>query len=160
MPPWSVGSLILKSPALLLEACSRVCLTTVSLFTDIMVDSPDEQSIVTYVAQFLERFPELEVVCLFSLSLIQKCTLPPLAVKESWELGSVGAGVRADLESPETLFGHVCGLIFRAAGREGRQPRLCRPLAVPSCRGESRCIRGHAHLLFATCSAGANGIML
>ncbi|XP_058511358.1 calmin [Ochotona princeps] len=28
---------------------------------DIMVDSPDEQSIVTYVAQFLERFPELEV---------------------------------------------------------------------------------------------------
>ncbi|XP_047395156.1 calmin isoform X2 [Sciurus carolinensis] len=27
---------------------------------DIMVDSPDEQSIVTYVAQFLERFPELE----------------------------------------------------------------------------------------------------
>nr|XP_017194769.1 calmin isoform X1 [Oryctolagus cuniculus] len=28
---------------------------------DIMVDPPDEQSIVTYVAQFLERFPELEV---------------------------------------------------------------------------------------------------
>ncbi|XP_005390440.1 PREDICTED: calmin isoform X2 [Chinchilla lanigera] len=27
---------------------------------DIMVDVPDEQSIVTYVAQFLERFPELE----------------------------------------------------------------------------------------------------
>ncbi|KAH0521075.1 Calmin [Microtus ochrogaster] len=27
---------------------------------DIMVDMPDEQSIVTYVAQFLERFPELE----------------------------------------------------------------------------------------------------
>ncbi|XP_037359864.1 calmin isoform X2 [Talpa occidentalis] len=27
---------------------------------DIMVDTPDEQSIVTYVAQFLERFPELE----------------------------------------------------------------------------------------------------
>ncbi|XP_036604152.1 calmin [Trichosurus vulpecula] len=27
---------------------------------DIMVDSPDEQSIVTYVAQFLEHFPELE----------------------------------------------------------------------------------------------------
>ncbi|XP_031310126.2 calmin isoform X1 [Camelus dromedarius] len=27
---------------------------------DIMVDTPDEQSIVTYVAQFLEHFPELE----------------------------------------------------------------------------------------------------
>ncbi|XP_078516238.1 calmin isoform X2 [Lissotriton helveticus] len=27
---------------------------------DIMVDSPDEQSIMTYVAQFLEHFPELE----------------------------------------------------------------------------------------------------
>lgn len=27
---------------------------------DIMVDMPDEQSIVTYVAQFLERFPELD----------------------------------------------------------------------------------------------------
>ncbi|XP_054989457.1 calmin [Sorex araneus] len=27
---------------------------------DIMVDTPDEQSIVTYVAQFLERFPEVE----------------------------------------------------------------------------------------------------
>ncbi|KFV18293.1 Calmin, partial [Tauraco erythrolophus] len=27
---------------------------------DIMVESPDEQSIVTYVAQFLEHFPELE----------------------------------------------------------------------------------------------------
>ncbi|XP_060036990.1 calmin isoform X3 [Erinaceus europaeus] len=27
---------------------------------DIMVDNPDEQSIVTYVAQFLERFPDLE----------------------------------------------------------------------------------------------------
>ncbi|XP_066133371.1 calmin isoform X2 [Saccopteryx bilineata] len=27
---------------------------------DIMVDAPDEQSIVTYVAQFLEHFPELE----------------------------------------------------------------------------------------------------
>ncbi|EHB04097.1 Calmin [Heterocephalus glaber] len=27
---------------------------------DIMVDVPDEQSLVTYVAQFLERFPELE----------------------------------------------------------------------------------------------------
>ncbi|XP_072486424.1 calmin isoform X2 [Notamacropus eugenii] len=27
---------------------------------DIMVDSPDEQSIVTYVAQFLEHFPDLE----------------------------------------------------------------------------------------------------
>ncbi|XP_007942743.1 calmin [Orycteropus afer afer] len=27
---------------------------------DIMVDMPDEQSIMTYVAQFLERFPELE----------------------------------------------------------------------------------------------------
>nr|XP_045010089.1 calmin isoform X2 [Jaculus jaculus] len=27
---------------------------------DIMVDTPDEQSIVTYVAQFLERFPDLE----------------------------------------------------------------------------------------------------
>ncbi|XP_023575454.1 calmin isoform X2 [Octodon degus] len=27
---------------------------------DIMVDVPDEQSVVTYVAQFLERFPELE----------------------------------------------------------------------------------------------------
>ncbi|XP_048218882.1 calmin isoform X1 [Perognathus longimembris pacificus] len=27
---------------------------------DIMVDTPDEQSVVTYVAQFLERFPELE----------------------------------------------------------------------------------------------------
>ncbi|XP_040334371.1 calmin [Herpailurus yagouaroundi] len=32
---------------------------------DIMVDTPDEQSIVTYVAQFLEHFPELEAVCLF-----------------------------------------------------------------------------------------------
>lgn len=30
-----------------------------------MVDMPDEQSIVTYVAQFLERFPELEPVRLF-----------------------------------------------------------------------------------------------
>uniref|UniRef100_A0A2D4HM33 Calmin n=1 Tax=Micrurus lemniscatus lemniscatus TaxID=129467 RepID=A0A2D4HM33_MICLE len=28
---------------------------------DIMIDSPDEQSIMTYVAQFLEHFPELEV---------------------------------------------------------------------------------------------------
>uniref|UniRef100_A0A8C9PRW9 Calmin n=1 Tax=Spermophilus dauricus TaxID=99837 RepID=A0A8C9PRW9_SPEDA len=37
-----------------------VLLTPVSLLTDIMVDTPDEQSIVTYVAQFLERFPELE----------------------------------------------------------------------------------------------------
>ncbi|XP_070608945.1 calmin isoform X2 [Erythrolamprus reginae] len=27
---------------------------------DIMIDSPDEQSIITYVAQFLEHFPELE----------------------------------------------------------------------------------------------------
>ncbi|XP_042548390.1 calmin [Dipodomys spectabilis] len=27
---------------------------------DVMVDTPDEQSVVTYVAQFLERFPELE----------------------------------------------------------------------------------------------------
>lgn len=32
-----------------------------------MVDVPDEQSIVTYVAQFLERFPELEAVRLLSL---------------------------------------------------------------------------------------------
>ena len=37
-----------------------------------MVDTPDEQSIVTYVAQFLEHFPELEAVCLFSLPIIQK----------------------------------------------------------------------------------------
>ncbi|XP_011847197.1 PREDICTED: calmin [Mandrillus leucophaeus] len=32
---------------------------------DIMVDTPDEQSIVTYVAQFLERFPELEAEDIF-----------------------------------------------------------------------------------------------
>lgn len=50
----------------------RVLLTPVSLLTDIMVDTPDEQSIVTYVAQFLEHFPELEAVCLFSLPIIQK----------------------------------------------------------------------------------------
>lgn len=37
-----------------------------------MVDTPDEQSIVTYVAQFLEHFPELEAVCWFSLPLILK----------------------------------------------------------------------------------------
>jgi tetrahydromethanopterin S-methyltransferase subunit B len=37
-------------------------LMPLSLSTDIMVDMPDEQSIVTYVAQFLERFPELEPV--------------------------------------------------------------------------------------------------
>lgn len=47
-----------------------VLLTPVSLLTDIMVDTPDEQSIVTYVAQFLEHFPELEAVCLFPLPLI------------------------------------------------------------------------------------------
>ncbi|XP_011535460.1 calmin isoform X1 [Homo sapiens] len=32
---------------------------------DIMVDTPDEQSIMTYVAQFLERFPELEAEDIF-----------------------------------------------------------------------------------------------
>lgn len=37
-----------------------------SVPTDIMVESPDEQSIVTYVAQFLEHFPELEGVCIYS----------------------------------------------------------------------------------------------
>jgi len=31
-----------------------------------MVESPDEQSIVTYVAQFLEHFPELEGVSVYS----------------------------------------------------------------------------------------------
>lgn len=50
----------------------------VSLLTDIMVDTPDEQSIVTYVAQFLEHFPELEAVCWFSLSLILKLHVQPL----------------------------------------------------------------------------------
>ena len=51
-------------------ACPCVLLTPVSFSTDIMVDTPDEQSIVTYVAQFLEHFPELEAVCCFSLPLI------------------------------------------------------------------------------------------
>lgn len=52
------------------KAC--VFANAVSLSTDIMVDMPDEQSIVTYVAQFLERFPELEPVCSFPLPLIHK----------------------------------------------------------------------------------------
>lgn len=51
--------------------CLYLLLIPVSLSTDIMVDTPDEQSIVTYVAQFLERFPELEAVCLLFLPLIQ-----------------------------------------------------------------------------------------
>lgn len=51
------------------KAC--VFANAVSLSTDIMVDMPDEQSIVTYVAQFLERFPELEPVRFFPLLLIQ-----------------------------------------------------------------------------------------
>lgn len=37
-----------------------------SVSTDIMVESPDEHSIVTYVAQFLEHFPELEGVSVYS----------------------------------------------------------------------------------------------
>lgn len=41
-----------------------------------MVDTPDEQSIVTYVAQFLERFPELEAVCVFSLPSFQNLYIP------------------------------------------------------------------------------------
>lgn len=36
-----------------------------SVSTDIMVESPDEHSIVTYVAQFLEHFPELEGVSVY-----------------------------------------------------------------------------------------------
>lgn len=40
-----------------------LCKHLVSVSIDIMVESPDEQSIVTYVAQFLEHFPELEAVC-------------------------------------------------------------------------------------------------
>lgn len=52
------------------KAC--VFANAVSLSTDIMVDMPDEQSIVTYVAQFLERFPELEPVRFFPLPLIHK----------------------------------------------------------------------------------------
>lgn len=37
-----------------------------------MVDTPDEQSVVTYVAQFLEHFPELEAVRWFFLPAIRK----------------------------------------------------------------------------------------
>jgi hypothetical protein len=58
----------------------------VFLSTDIMVDTPDEQSIVTYVAQFLERFPELEPVCWFSFN-SENVHSHPLAI--SWDLACV-----------------------------------------------------------------------
>lgn len=44
----------------------------VSLFADVMVDTPDEQSVVTYVAQFLEHFPDLEAVCCFFSPAVRK----------------------------------------------------------------------------------------
>lgn len=44
----------------------RVLMCCTPSSTDIMVESPDEQSIVTYVAQFLEHFPELEGVSVYS----------------------------------------------------------------------------------------------
>lgn len=69
-PQWPVGLATGQCPVVLKNACPCVLLTPVSLSTDIMVDTPDEQSIVTYVAQFLEHFPELEAVCCFSLPLI------------------------------------------------------------------------------------------
>lgn len=59
-----------------------------SLLTDIMVDTPDEQSIVTYVAQFLEHFPEVEAVCLFFLPFIQK-----LYIFISWPSDKAGLGL-------------------------------------------------------------------
>lgn len=54
-----------RSPRENLENAFRIafqCLNIPRLLEpeDIMVDSPDEQSIMTYVAQFLERFPDLE----------------------------------------------------------------------------------------------------
>lgn len=60
-------------PPILSESWVSVCPPNAGvLSTDIMVDTPDEQSIVTYVAQFLEHFPEPEAVCWFSLPLILK----------------------------------------------------------------------------------------
>lgn len=52
-------------------------LIPLSLSTDIMVDMPDEQSIVTYVAQFLERFPELDPVRLSPFPSIHKMDIFP-----------------------------------------------------------------------------------
>lgn len=51
----------------LCKSISKLCVLKplASVSTDIMVESPDEQSIVTYVAQFLEHFPELEGVCVY-----------------------------------------------------------------------------------------------
>lgn len=46
------------------EVTSEVGLTSAWLFSglDVSVNGPDEQSIITYVSQFLEHFPGLEEV--------------------------------------------------------------------------------------------------
>ncbi|XP_069064350.1 calmin isoform X2 [Pleurodeles waltl] len=54
-----------KSPRENLENAFRIAFQSLNIPRllepeDIMVDSPDEQSIMTYVAQFLEHFPDLE----------------------------------------------------------------------------------------------------
>lgn len=86
-----MGPFTIKQPLILFKNhVFAVLLTPVSLSTDIMVDTPDEQSIVTYVAQFLEHFPELEAVCLFPLPLMQK-----VCISVCWP--SHAAGVWATL---------------------------------------------------------------
>lgn len=124
----------------------HVLLTPVFLLTDIMVDTPDEQSIVTYVAQFLEHFPELEAVCLVFLTYNSETTFPSAdrGMKLVFELcGSCNNWISISCALPHFHFKSIANVctIKKQNGKSGTPLTNLSP-------SQTFKIRRDAHLLY------------